>query len=99
MTKTSKIMYSILLWIIVALLGYTLVIQPKVRAGEDLLQTQARLEELETLIEEAKDNYAIAEKAKYECIESWDKEKEKAHDDAEKYRIEMKELQGFLLNR
>lgn len=99
MTKTTKIIYAILITVILGLVWYTLLIQPKVKAWEDLIQTQSRLEELEDLIKEAKENYEIAEKAKYECIDSREKEKEKAHDDAEKYRIEMKELQGFLLNR
>jgi len=99
MNKTAKIILWILIWIIALLVWYALAIQDKVKAWNDLIQTQARLEELQNLIEEAQETYSVAEKAKNECIESWNKEKDKAHDDAEKYRIEMKELQGFLMNR
>jgi len=99
MNKITKIILWILIAIIIGLITYSVAIQDKVRAWNELIQTKTRLDELEDLIKEAQDNYAIAERAKYECIESWDKEKEKAHDDAEKYRIEMKELQGFLWDR
>lgn len=99
MTKTAKIILWLLIAIIIGLVAYSVAIQDKVKAWNDLIQTQARLDELKSLIEDAKLEYSIAEQSKQECIESWDKKKEKAHDDAEKYRIEIKELQGFLLNR
>lgn len=99
MNKTTKIIYWVLITIIAWLTVYWIAIQPKVKAWNDLIQTQARLDELEILIEDAKLEYSIAEQSKQECIDSWNKKKDKAHDDAEKYRIEKAELEGFLLNR
>lgn len=99
MNKTTKIILWLLVAIIVWLVAYSVAIQDKVKAGNDLIQAQARIEELQLLIEDAQETYSVAEKAKNECIESWNKQKEKAHDDAEKYRIEIKELEGFLLDR
>lgn len=99
MTKTNKIIYAILVAIIVGLVAYALIVQPKVNAGQELINAQARIQELEDLIEDAQLTYAVAESSKQECIESWNKQKEKAHDDAEKYRLEKKELEGFILGR
>lgn len=99
MNKTTKIILWLLVAIIVWLVAYSVAIQDKVKAGNDLIQTQARLDELESLIKEEQEKYAYTDVAKAECIEYRDKEKDKAHDNAEKYRIEMKELQGFLMNR
>ena len=73
--------------------------QPKAVAWQEMMDKQQRIEELNNLIEDAQFRYAIAESAKNECIESWNKEREKLHNDAEKYRIEITELEGFLLNR
>ncbi len=99
MTKTMKMILAILIAVIILLVAYSVAIQDKVKAWNDLLKTQERIEELNALIEDAQFRYAIAETAKNECIESWNNEKVKLHNDAEKYRIEKSELEGFLLNR
>lgn len=99
MTKTAKIILWLLIAIIIGLVAYSVAIQDKVRAGNDLIKTQARLDELDRLIKEEQEKFAYADIAKAECVESRDKEKDKAHDNAEKYRIEIKELQGFLMSR
>lgn len=99
MTKTVKIILAVLVAIIIWLVGYSIAIQDKVKAWNDLIQVQARLDELDSLIKEEQEKFAYADIAKAECIESRDKEKDRAHDNAEKYRIEIKELQGFLMNR
>ena len=99
MTKITKIILAVLIAVIIWLVAYSVAIQDKVKAWNDLIQAQARLDELESLIKEEQEKFAYADVAKAECIESRDKEKDKAHDNAEKYRIEMKELQGFLMNR
>lgn len=99
MNKTTKIILALLVAIIVWLVAYSIAIQDKVKAWNDLIQTQARLDELESLIKEEQEKYAYTDVAKAECIEYRDKEKDRAHDSAEKYRIEIKELQGFLMNR
>lgn len=99
MTKTTKIILAILIAVIIGLIGYAIAIQDKVKAWNELLETQTRIQELEKIIEDAQFDYAIAETSKNECIESWNEQKEKAHDDAEKARLEIKELQGFLMSR
>lgn len=99
MTKTAKIILWLLIAIIIGLVAYSVAIQDKVRAGNELLNSQAKIEELQKIIEDAQFTYAVAETSKNECIESWDAQKQKAHDDAEKARLEIKEIQGFLLNR
>lgn len=99
MTKTAKIILWILIAIIVGLVAYSVAIQDKVRAWNELLETQTRIQELEKIIEDAQFDYAIAETSKNECIESWNAQKIKAHDDAEKARLEIKEIQGFLMSR
>jgi len=99
MTKTIKIILAVLIAVIIWLVAYSVAIQDKVKAWNDLIQTQARLDELDRLIKEEQEKYAYTDVAKAECIEYRDKEKDRAHDSAEKYRIEIKELQGFLMSR
>lgn len=99
MSKTAKIILWILIAVIVGLVAYSVAIQDKVRAWNELIETQTRIQELEKIIADAQFDYAIAETSKNECIESWNAQKEKAHDDAEKARLEIKELQGFLMSR
>ena len=99
MTKLTKIILWLLITIIVGLVAYSVAIQDKVKAWNELIETQTRIQELEKIIEDAQFDYAIAETSKNECIESWNAQKEKAHDDAEKARLEIKELQGFILSR
>ena len=99
MTKTAKIILWLLIAIVIGLVAYSVAIQDKVRAGNELLNSQAKIEELQKIIEDAQFTYAVAETSKNECIESWNAQKQKAHDDAEKARLEIKEIQGFLLNR
>lgn len=99
MTKTAKIILWLLVAVIVGLVAYSVAIQDKVKAWNDLLQSQARIQELEQIIADAQFSYSIAETSKNECIESWNAQKQKAHDDAEKARLEIKELQGFLMSR
>lgn len=99
MTKTVKIILWILIAVIIWLVAYSVAVQDKVKAWNDLIASQQRIQELEDIIEDAQFRYAIAETSKNECIKSWDEQKQKAHDDAEKARIEIKELQGFILSR
>lgn len=99
MTKTIKIILTVLIAVIIWLIAYWVAIQDKVKAWNDLLQSQARIQELEQIIADAQFSYSIAETSKNECIEAWDAQKQKAHDDAEKARLEIKELQGFLMSR
>ena len=99
MTKTIKIILTVLIAVIIWLIAYWVAIQDKVRAWNDLIESQARIQELEQIIADAQFSYSIAETSKNECIESWNAQKQKAHDDAEKARLEIKEIQGFLMSR
>ena len=102
MTKQNKIwtiIMSIITIIMACLIAVIVWLEPKAAAWQEMLETQNKIAELEAIIEDAQFRYSIAESAKNECITSWNQEKEKLHDEAEKARIEIKELEGFLLNR
>jgi hypothetical protein len=51
------------------------------------------------LITDAQESYQIAQDSIVECQESWTTVMNKAHDDAQMYRDEIEELEGFLLQR
>lgn len=102
MTKQNKIwsiIMTILAVIMACLIAIIIWMQPKAVAWQEMLDKQQRISELQELIEDAQFRYAIAEQSKNECINSWNEQKTKLHNDAEKYRIEISELEGFLLNR
>ena len=63
MNKT-QIIYTILFWIILVMFGYIVVLQPKVKAGNEILEIQQRLAELDDLEQTAKDNWHLAEENK-----------------------------------
>lgn len=86
----------IIIWILIAVI---VLLQPKAAAWQELIETKNRIAELEEIIEDAQFRYAIAETSKNECIQSWNDEKVKLHDTAEKARIEIKELQGLIMSR
>lgn len=101
MNRTQTI-YTILGWMVVVLLSYIVVMQPKVKAGNEILDIQKRLIELDELEQQAKDNRHLAEENKTECIESWNEQQNKESKKAEWYRTEKQQLQdrlGLLLNR
>lgn len=102
MTKQNKIwtvFMSILAIIMACLIAIIVRLEPKAVAGQELIETKNRISELEEIIEDAQFRYAIAETSKNECIQSWNDEKVKLHDTAEKARIEIKELQGLIMSR
>lgn len=102
MTKQNKIrsiimtILMVIMWILIAVI---VLLEPKAAAWKEMIETQNKIAELEAIIEDAQFRYSVAESAKNECINSWEQEKVKLHDEAEKARIEIKELEGFLLNR
>ena len=101
MNKTQTI-YTILFWIILVLFSYIVILQPKVKAGNEILEIQQKLIELDNLEQQAKDNWHLAEENKTECIESWNEQQRKENNLAEAYRTEKAELEerlGLLLNR
>lgn len=101
MNKTQMI-YTILGWLVVVLLSYIVIMQPKVKAGNEILEIQQRLIELDNLEQQAKDNWHLAEENKAECIESWNEQQDKESKLAEWYRTEKKDLEerlGLLMQR
>lgn len=101
MNKTQMI-YTVLGWLVVVLLSYIVIMQPKVKAGNEILEIQQRLIELDNLEQQAKDNWHLAEENKQECIESWNEQQTKESKLAEWYRTEKKDLEerlGLLMQR
>jgi hypothetical protein len=82
--------------------AYILVMQPKVKAWDEILEIQQKLIELDNLEQQAKDNWHLAEENKAECIESWNEQQTKESKLAEWYRTEKKDLEerlGLLMQR
>ena len=101
MNKTQMI-YTVLGWLVVVLLSYIVIMQPKVKAGNEILEIQQRLIELDNLEQQAKDNWHLAEENKAECIESWNEQQRKESELAESYRTQKADLEeklGLLLQR
>ena len=101
MNKTQTI-YTILFWIIIVLFSYIIILQPKVKAGNEILEIQQKLLELDDLEQQAKDNWHLAEENKAECIESRNEQQRKESELAESYRTQKADLEeklGLLLQR
>ena len=82
--------------------AYILVMQPKVKAGNEILEIQQKLLELDDLEQQAKDNWHLAEENKAECIESRNEQQRKESELAESYRTQKADLEerlGLILNR
>ena len=98
----QQTIYTILFWIIIVLFSYIVILQPKVKAGNEILEIQQKLLELDDLEQQAKDNWHLAEENKAECIESWNEQQRKESELAESYRTQKADLEnklGLLLNR
>ena len=98
----EQTIYTILFWIIITMFAYILVMQPKVKAWNEILEIQQKLIELDNLEQQAKDNWHLAEENKAECIESWNEQQKKESELAESYRTQKADLEnklGLLLNR
>ena len=98
----EQTIYTILFWIIITMFTYILVMQPKVKAWNEILEIQQKLIELDNLEQQAKDNWHLAEENKAECIESWNEQQKKESELAESYRTQKADLEnklGLLLNR
>ena len=98
----EQTIYTILFWIIITMFTYILVMQPKVKAWNEILEIQQKLIELDNLEQQAKDNWHLAEENKAECIESWNEQQRKESELAESYRTQKADLEnklGLLLQR
>jgi biopolymer transport protein ExbB/TolQ len=92
--KTIAATIVLALWIIS--FSYWAVLQNKASANEEIINLQKRNLELEQLIQQAKDNWHIAENAKAECVESWNNEQKKEQKKADAYREELQDNQDKL---
>ena len=98
----TQIIYTVLFWVIIVLFSYIIILQPKVKAGNEILEIQQKLIELDNLEQQAKDNLHLAESNSAECIESWNEQQRKESELAESYRTQKADLEnklGLLLQR
>ena len=101
MNKT-QIIYTVLFWVIIVLFSYIIILQPKVKAWNEILEIQQKLIELDNLEQQAKDNWHLAEDNKAECIESWNEQQKKESELAESYRTQKADLEerlGLIMSR
>lgn len=98
--------YTVLGWLVVVLLSYIVIMQPKVKAGNEILEIQQRIIDLEKSIKEHQTQHKNAVDEKEECINectiTWDKQADDEHILADKDRAEIKLLEerlGLLMQR
>ena len=98
----TQIIYTVLFWVIIVLFSYIIILQPKVKAWNEILEIQQKLIELDNLEQQAKDNWHLAESNKAECIESWNEQQRKESELAESYRTQKADLEerlGLIMSR
>ena len=98
----TQIIYTILFWVIIVLFSYIIILQPKVKAGNEILEIQQKLIELDNLEQQAKDNWHLAESNKAEWIERWNEQQKKESELAESYRTQKADLEerlGLIMQR
>ena len=98
--------YTVLGWLVVVLLSYIVIMQPKVKAGNEILEIQQRIVDLENSIKEHQTQHKNAVDEKEECINecviTWDKQADDEHILADKDRAEIELLKkrlGLLMQR
>lgn len=98
--------YTVLGWLVVVLLSYIVIMQPKVKAGNEILEIQQKIVDLENSIKEHQTQHKNAVDEKEECINectiTWDKQADDEHILADKDRAEIKLLEerlGLLMQR
>lgn len=101
MNKTTILNIAIFWLALVWFIGWW-VAQNKVNANEEILSIQKRLIEIDNEVQQAKDNWHIAEASKEECIQSWNEQQMRENEKATWLREEKKSLEnklGLLLSR
>ena len=97
---TAKAAYGVLLAIILGLLSYIMITQPKVKAGSEVLEINNRIAELEKSIKDHQTQHknAVTEKDSCinQCVTSWDKQANDEHLAADKDRAEIEQLKTRL---
>lgn len=98
--------YTVLGWLVVVLLSYIVIMQPKVKAGNEILEIQQQIVDLENSIKEHQTQHKNAVDEKEECINectiTWDKQANDEHILADKDRAEIELLKkrlGLLMQR
>ena len=79
MNTTQKI-YTALFGIILVLFAYIVILQPKVKAGNEILEIKQQIEEKQKSILEHQERYRIAVESLNECAESWNEEMKKENE-------------------
>lgn len=92
----NKIIYGSFLAIIVGLIAYIIITQPKVKAGNEVLEINQKIKELENSIKEHKAQYDSALVEKDNCIQqctiSWENQANKENKGADADRAEIAAL-------
>lgn len=97
--KTWKIITSCLVALIIGLVCYAMIVQPKVKAGQEYMDKMDRIEELRGIIEGASNSYKEAIENKEACIVHWDEKMVEEHEKAENARKEIEEIKSFIMSR
>lgn len=101
MNTTQKI-YTALFGIILVLFAYIVILQPKVKAGNEILEIKQQIEEKQKSILEHQERYRIAVESLNECAESWNEEMRKENEWANADRDDIADLEqklGLILQR
>lgn len=95
MNTTQKI-YTALFWVIIVLFAYIIILQPKVKAGNEVLEIKQQIEEKQKSILEHQERYKIAVDSLNECAESWNEEMRKENEWANADRKAIEDLEEKL---
>lgn len=95
MNTTQKI-YTALFWVIIVLFAYIIILQPKVKAGNEVLEIKQQIEEKHKSILEHQERYKIAVDSLNECAESWNEEMRKENEWANADRKAIEDLEEKL---
>lgn len=97
---TNKIIYGSFLAIIIGLIAYIMITQPKVKAGNEVLEINAKIAELEKSIKNHKAQYdnALTEKDNciHQCTTSWENQASIENKGADADRAEIETLKARL---
>lgn len=95
MNTTQKI-YTFLFGIIIVMLAYIITLQPKVKAGDEILEIKQQIEEKQKSILDHQERYRIAVESLNECAESWNEEMKKENEWANADRDDIADLEQKL---
>ena len=95
MNTTQKI-YTALFGIILVLFAYIVILQPKVKAGNEILEIKQQIEEKQKSILDHQERYKIAVESLNECAESWNEEMRKENEWANADRKAIEDLEEQL---